>query len=56
MSERDLKELQAIALEEGRPYQMLISSLLHKYINRRFIDVNVIGQLKKDRKDEERTL
>ena len=47
MSERDLKELQRKALEEGIPYQTLISSLLHKYINGRFIDVDVIKQLKK---------
>ena len=47
MSERDLKELQKKALEEGIPYQTLISSLLHKYINGRLIDINVIGQLKK---------
>ena len=47
MSERDLKELQKKALEEGIPYQTLISSLLHKYINGRLIDVDVIKQLKK---------
>jgi hypothetical protein len=47
MSERDLKELQKKALEERIPYQTLISSLLHKYINGRLIDINVIGQLKK---------
>jgi len=34
ISERDLKELQRIALREGLPYQTLISSILHKYINR----------------------
>ena len=34
ISERDLKELQRIALREGLPYQTLISSVLHKYINR----------------------
>lgn len=33
ISERDLKELQRIALREGLPYQTLISSILHKYIN-----------------------
>ena len=32
ISERDLKELQRIALREGLPYQTLISSILHKYI------------------------
>jgi len=33
ISERDLKELQRIALREGLPYQTLISSILHKYVN-----------------------
>jgi len=47
ISERDLKELQKKALEEGIPYQTLISSLLHKYINGRLIDVNLIEQMKK---------
>ena len=30
---RDLRQLQRIALREGLPYQTLISSLLHKYVN-----------------------
>ncbi len=34
ISERDLKELQRIAIREGLSYQTLISSVLHKYINR----------------------
>lgn len=34
ISERDLKELQKIALKEGLPYQTLISSILHKYANK----------------------
>ena len=46
ISERDLKELQKKALEEGIPYQTLVSSLLHKYINGRLIDANLIEQLK----------
>jgi predicted DNA binding CopG/RHH family protein len=33
ISERDLKELQRIALREGLPYQTLISSILHKFVN-----------------------
>ncbi len=33
ISERDLKELQRMALREGLPYQTLISSILHKYVN-----------------------
>ncbi len=31
MSERDLKRIQAKAIEEGVPYQSLISMLIHKY-------------------------
>ena len=31
ISSRDLEELQAIALEEGLPYQTLMGSILHRY-------------------------
>ena len=31
MTERDLKKIQAKAIEEGLPYQTLISMLIHKY-------------------------
>ena len=31
MTERDLKKLRAKAIEEGLPYQSLISMLIHKY-------------------------
>lgn len=31
MTERDLKKIQAKAIEEGVPYQSLISMLVHKY-------------------------
>ncbi len=31
MNERDLKKIQARAIEEGLPYQSLISLLIHKY-------------------------
>jgi predicted DNA binding CopG/RHH family protein len=33
ISEKDLLDLQKRALHEGIPYQTLISSVLHKYIN-----------------------
>jgi len=33
ISERDMMELRKRAVEEGLPYQTLISSILHKYIN-----------------------
>ncbi len=38
MTERDLVRIQKKALEEGLPYQTLISSILHKYINGRFVE------------------
>lgn len=31
MTERDLKRIQAKAIEEGLPYQSLISMLIHKF-------------------------
>lgn len=37
MSERDMMEIKKIANEEGLPYQTLISSILHKYINGRLV-------------------
>ena len=33
ISERDLFALQKRAIQEGIPYQTLISSVLHKYVN-----------------------
>lgn len=38
MAERDLIRFQKTALHEGLPYQTLISSILHKYINGRLIE------------------
>jgi predicted DNA binding CopG/RHH family protein len=38
MSEKDLLRFQKKAMEEGLPYQTLISSVLHKYINGRLVD------------------
>jgi len=35
ISGRDLSSIQKIALEEGIPYQTLISSVLHKYVNKK---------------------
>lgn len=36
ISEKDLTNLQKKALQEGLPYQTLISSILHKYITGQF--------------------
>jgi predicted DNA binding CopG/RHH family protein len=38
MTERDLIHFQKAAMHEGLPYQTLISSVLHKYINGRLVD------------------
>jgi predicted DNA binding CopG/RHH family protein len=38
MSEKDMKALKAKAIEEGLPYQSLVSSVLHKYVNGRLVD------------------
>jgi predicted DNA binding CopG/RHH family protein len=38
MSEKDLVCFQKKAMEEGLPYQTLISSVLHRYVNGRLID------------------
>ena len=38
ISEKDLLDLQKRAMRQGIPYQTLISSVLHKYVNGRFIE------------------
>jgi predicted DNA binding CopG/RHH family protein len=38
----DLERIRVIAAREGMPYQTLISSVLHKYINNRLVDKNDI--------------
>ncbi len=42
ISERDLQSIQRKALEEGIPYQTLISSLLHKFVNGKLIEKDKI--------------
>ena len=37
ISEKDLTNLKAKSLEEGIPYQTLISSVLHKYISGKLV-------------------
>ena len=39
ISSRDLAALQRRALEEGLPYQTLVSSILHKYISGGLYDI-----------------
>jgi len=43
ISERDLVKLQQRALEEGIPYQTLVSSVLHKYLTGRVIEKQAVG-------------
>ncbi len=38
ISEKDLIGIQKKALEEGIPYQTLISSIIHKYVSGRLIE------------------
>ena len=38
ISERDLKALRKRALMEGIPYQTLVSSILHKYVEGRLVE------------------
>ena len=38
MTERDIVRFRKKAIEEGLPYQTLISSVLHKYINGRLVE------------------
>ncbi len=38
ISSKVLEELQAIAIEDGMPYQTLISSVLHRYVTGRLVD------------------
>jgi predicted DNA binding CopG/RHH family protein len=41
ISSKDLRLLQKRALSEGLPYQTLISSLLHKYVEGRLVENQV---------------
>ena len=38
ISSKVLEELQANAIEDGMPYQTLISSILHRYVTGRLVD------------------
>lgn len=38
ISSKDLEELQAIAIEDGIPYQTLVSSIIHRYVTGRFVE------------------
>ncbi len=38
ISSKDLEELQLVAVEDGMPYQTLISSILHRFVSGRLIE------------------
>ncbi len=38
LSSRDLEDVQTRAAEQGMPYQTLIASILHKYVNGRLVE------------------
>lgn len=38
LSSSDVRDLQALALREGIPYQTLIASVLHKYVTGRLVE------------------
>ena len=38
ISSKDLEEIQALAIEYGIPYQTLISSILHRFVNGRLVE------------------
>jgi predicted DNA binding CopG/RHH family protein len=38
VSSKDLEELQAIAVTDGIPYQTLMSSVLHRFVNGLLVD------------------
>lgn len=42
LNNNDLEQIKSIAANEGIPYQTLISSVLHKYINHIFVDKNEV--------------
>jgi len=45
LNNNDLEQIKSIANTEGIPYQTLISSVLHKYINDRFVDKNEVFKI-----------
>ena len=38
ISPKDLQDLKIRALQEGIPYQTLVSSIIHKYLNERLVE------------------
>ena len=40
ISSKDLEEIQALAVEDGMPYQTLMASVLHRYVSGRFMETS----------------
>ena len=40
ISPKDLYDLKIRAMQEGLPYQTLVSSIIHKYVNDRLVEKN----------------
>jgi len=40
MTRQDIQSLKVKALEEGMPYQTLVSSVLHKYVSGKLVEKN----------------
>jgi len=38
ISSKDLEDLQALAVEDGMPYQTLMASVLHRYVSGRLVE------------------
>ncbi len=47
LTEETLASLKGRAEEEGIPYQTLVTSVLHKYLNGKLIDIQNVSALKK---------
>jgi len=45
IASRDLEEIQARAMEEGIPYQTLMSSVLHKYVTGKLVEKSASKRL-----------
>ena len=45
LNNNDLERIKSVANTEGIPYQTLISSILHKYVNDRFVDKNEVFKI-----------
>jgi len=51
ISSKDLESLQLLAVEDGLPYQTLISSILHRYVTGRFEETPRQYELKESATD-----